>query len=633
MMRRLRSILVITVTVVAGFAVLPAGRALADSQLICPNTAIPAGWIHTDSFSIFNVCGNPGPVPPWVVTQWEITRITDRFRDDELAMCIDPNVPIPAGWAEIASGVVWYRCGALIPTSGMPPNVRVIKCLNCPAPPPNPPAPTPTRGGLDGIANTGVVAGWAQDTGRPGTSIRVDYYVDGGAGTGVPAGSAVADVARPDIQPGNHGMRHTLPAQFFDGRLHTLYAYGIDATGDANVLLTGSPRLFILPKRPIGYLEGIDAAGNASGWTLDPSLLGYGNTNSVEFLIDDFVVAVVPANIPRPDVNTGFGYPGDHGFRWPIPTGFRDGQPHTLVARATDLTGDEKKDLAGSPKQFTLSRRTAPADFDGDHVTDVTIWRPADGTWWYQPSRNPSQPAAVQFGASGDVPVPGDYDGDDISDPAVYRTGTWYVLMSASQSVYAVAFGQPGDKPVPGDYTGDGRTDVAVYRPSNGTWYIMPTGGGGGFYGIPYGTATDRPVPGDYDGDGTTDVAVYRPLVGAWIVHESATGHDSYTQFGVSSDRVVPADYDGDGSTDRAVYRPTTGTWYILQSIDGRYRAEAYGLAGDQTAAADYDDDGRADLAAFRASTGVWYIRQSTGGERIGSFGTAGDLVVTGYGS
>jgi len=52
----------------------------------------------------------------------------------------------------------------------------------------------------------------------------------------------------------------------------------------------------------------------------------------------------------------------------------------------------------------------------------------------------------VQFGASGDLPVPGDYDGNGTTDIAVFRpsTGVWYVRNGAT-----VAWGASGDRPLP----------------------------------------------------------------------------------------------------------------------------------------------------------------------------------------
>ena len=67
------------------------------------------------------------------------------------------------------------------------------------------------------------------------------------------------------------------------------------------------------------------------------------------------------------------------------------------------------------------------------------------------------------------MPVPADYNGDGVTDIAVFRAmgGRWYVRNQA-----ALQIGDPGDIPAAGDYNGDGILDVAVFRPSTRIWYV-----------------------------------------------------------------------------------------------------------------------------------------------------------------
>ena len=115
--------------------------------------------------------------------------------------------------------------------------------------------------------------------------------------------------------------------------------------------------------------------------------------------------------------------------------------------------------------------------------------------------------------------MPADYNGDGITDIAVFRpsTGAWFV-----RGQFTVAWGGPGDIPAPRDFDGNGAADVAVYRPSTGQWFVKDQ------FTLTFGVTRDMPVPfsagipeavaGDYDGDFAADVSVYRPSTGQWFV-------------------------------------------------------------------------------------------------------------------
>jgi uncharacterized delta-60 repeat protein len=266
-------------------------------------------------------------------------------------------------------------------------------------------------------------------------------------------------------------------------------------------------------------------------------------------------------------------------------------------------------------------------DFDGDAKTDISIYRPTLGQWWYLRSSDNAN-RALQFGSPTDKIVPADYTGDGKTDIATFTpsTGFWNILRSEDSTYYAFPFGTNGDIPAPADYDGDGKSDAAVFRPSAATWYISKSSGGTIIQ--QFGAIGDVPTVGDYDGDGKVDLAIYRVALGQWWYLRSSDGTNRAFTFGVSTDKPVQGDYTGDGKTDVAIYRPTTGQWFILRSEDSSFYAFPFGTTGDIPSPGDYDGDGKFDAAVFRPSAATWYLNRSTAGVGIFGFGANGDIPV-----
>jgi uncharacterized delta-60 repeat protein len=271
-----------------------------------------------------------------------------------------------------------------------------------------------------------------------------------------------------------------------------------------------------------------------------------------------------------------------------------------------------------------VMQRRAPFDFDGDGKTDVGIFRPADGSWWYTRS-SANDFRVYAFGASGDLIAPGDYTGDGKADIAVWRpaTGEWFIQRSEDDSFLSFPFGAAGDALAPADYDADGKTDPAVFRPSTGEWFILKSSGGTTI--TTFGQAGDIPVTADYDGDGRADIAIFRPADGSWWYVRSTDNQFRVFSFGVSTDKPVPGDYTGDGRADIAVFRPSTGEWFFQRSEDNSYFSVPFGQTGDVPAPGDYDGDGKFDTAVFRSATADWFVQRSTAGILITNFGSGGD--------
>jgi hypothetical protein len=306
--------------------------------------------------------------------------------------------------------------------------------------------------------------------------------------------------------------------------------------------------------------------------------------------------------------------------------------------------------VAGLAKAQPFPITLAP-DMDGDHASDLVVWRPTNGTWYWLSSGSSYSTAAaggIQFGNSsyGDVPMTGDIDGDRIADIIVWRasTGTWMWLAS-SKGYSTTAMGAKqwgnsslGDVPMLADVEGDEIADLIVWRASTGTWYWLPSSSGYSYAaagGVQWGNKSlnDIPILGDFDGDRRADFAVWRPSTGTWYWLNSSNGY-SYNGYGARQwgnsglgDVPLIGDFDGDKKSDLAVWRASSGTWYWLQSSTNYSYASAGGIQwgsqanADKPALMDMDGDGRVDLCVWRPATGTWFWLNSSAGYSYNSYG------------
>jgi hypothetical protein len=142
--------------------------------------------------------------------------------------------------------------------------------------------------------------------------------------------------------------------------------------------------------------------------------------------------------------------------------------PYSFPVRAGDMTGDGRAD------NVYVSYTQNP--------NVVSITNIATGT-----------SSSLQFGRSDDRYVGADFDGDSIGDLAVFRSssGDWWWIRSSDSTVQVVNWGISGDTPVPADYDGDGKTDLAIWRPGSGQAYFWVNGSQNGIGAVPWGLSTD----------------------------------------------------------------------------------------------------------------------------------------------
>ncbi|RKH31913.1 hypothetical protein D7Y13_12820 [Corallococcus praedator] len=142
--------------------------------------------------------------------------------------------------------------------------------------------------------------------------------------------------------------------------LVTIRTKGGEFIGQRSGLSTGdiTSAAALYPGEMKGNFEEITSTGQVKGWALD--------TASPEASVDVHVYidgpagagafgASAPTNVYRADVNSANnGILGNHGFYFPVPAYYRDGQTHTIHVYGIDTQGIHNPLIAGSPRSFNL---------------------------------------------------------------------------------------------------------------------------------------------------------------------------------------------------------------------------------------------------------------------------------------
>ena len=303
-----------------------------------------------------------------------------------------------------------------------------------------------------------------------------------------------------------------------------------------------------------------------------------------------FGVAVV-ALVSLPTTGFAVDFDGDGEGDYTVYRGNSGGVIGTwfFASSAQDLTLGYQWGLDGD---FPVAGK-----YTNSSGADLAVWRPSDGVWYlrqFDSGLSFNTVSAYQWGLPGaDEPFPCDFNGDNLNELATFRdtNGTWYLRNSATTDSFSTAtaqqWGLTGDIPVPADYDMDGKCDYAVFRA--GSWFIILSSTNGTVSAtVVWGDTGDTPVPGQYTSDNITDFAVYRDNgtdAPSWLVRNSTLAGLTSTvyQWGINGDLPVPFDQDGDGKTDIAVFRPSNGTWYVRTSSSSYASAvtQQFGADGD----------------------------------------------------
>jgi hypothetical protein len=187
-----------------------------------------------------------------------------------------------------------------------------------------------------------AIEGWAWNSNDPNGTVNVDIY----DGTTL-IGSVAATLYRQDLADvlGSpyHGFIFHTPASLRDGLPHTVT---VKFGGTNTNLPMDTPRTTSCTSGTTSFQGSLDVAdcNMISGYAWDAN--DDQGTIVVAIYVDGGFYVVVPAQELHPGVGTGY-----HGFKFAVPAGLKNGQPHTIQAKVSGTSTN----LSNSPKTITCS--------------------------------------------------------------------------------------------------------------------------------------------------------------------------------------------------------------------------------------------------------------------------------------
>lgn len=270
--------------------------------------------------------------------------------------------------------------------------------------------------------------------------------------------------------------------------------------------------------------------------------------------------------------------------------------------------------VSGSPHRWrtTLTARAVAAAFPraGRPVTLRVDARNGHGAWGGRTT------SVVVTGTEGSVEV----SGEAFRSALGLRSDWWRVSGVAGAGH---------------DLTGDRRADLVARRSSDGSLWLYPGNGAGGFGATrPLGTGwramASILVSPDWDGDGRTDLVARSRSGDLWLYSGDGAGGASGRPIGQGwagmNAIAAPGDWDGDGRADLLARRSREGSLWLYAGAGragfGVVRPIGTGWSAWNliTGTTDFDGDGHADLLARRRGDGTLWLFP---GDGRGGFGTA----------